>query len=439
MTDELEERLRSRYRRLTAAVDPNPRIDVHALLENKVSRRSTRRLPLAPMAAVFVAVMVLAVGGGSLLFGGGMSGSATVSKPPISPIPEPSSDVVASGATAAGTVVSGGVWVRRAGSLAVSTIDGANWAWMSLPADLATAQAPVALTVIDGHTALAAMGSSGALTSQVTRVFMTSDAGATWTSSTLDAPYGMPTFSFVDRGTGYLLVSPSAVFRTQNGGKDWAQMSPCASGTTTVTATSDATVWCGAPPSGDGSPTLSVSRDGGATWNAASLGVGGDQTTHLQIIDAPASVAGGTVIAVGLDNASGISRMAFVRSSDAGSTWVEIQTPQIPAVKEDFAYALDSTHWFVAALRSPQTHLYSTADGGSHWQELPVTGLGNDWYIEWMNFSDPAHGLALVGLGQRHIGQSLLMATSDGGRSWKAVDFGAGAPPYTAPSDKPNP
>jgi hypothetical protein len=187
------------------------------------------------------------------------------------------------------------------------------------------------------------------------------------------------------------------------------------------------------PPSGDGSPTLSVSRDGGATWNAASLGVGGDQATHPQIIDAPATVAGGTIVAVCLDNSSGISRMTFVHSSDAGSTWVETQAPQIPAVKEDFAYAL------VAALRSPQTHLYSTADGGSRWQELPVAGLGNDWYIEWMDFSDPAHGLALVGLGQQHIGQLLLMATSDGGRSWKAIDFGAGAPPYSAPSDKPNP
>jgi len=145
----------------------------------------------------------------------------------------------------------------------------------------------------------------------------TTDGGRTWNRNVL--PLAQPTR--MDVSVAY--ASPTAVWLTLDGvlwssatgGSSWAKSAPAASITgVTLTAWPDATHgWLGKPTG------LYASTDGGATWNAVSLG--------------SAFQAGDLVNSIAFENTQlglvGLTRGAgavVLRTTDGGATWAQVTT-----------------------------------------------------------------------------------------------------------------
>jgi photosystem II stability/assembly factor-like uncharacterized protein len=123
----------------------------------------------------------------------------------------------------------------------------------------------------------------------------------------------------------------------------------------------------------------------------------------------------------------------LVRTLDGGQTWLPIASPCIS--RDDLEQLtitfLDaSTGWAACHLDGPPGQkvnaLFSTQDGGDHWQKLaeapadvttgatpsaPSGWLPELTYSNSISFSDPSHGWLAASSGQLYI-------TEDGGRSW---------------------
>jgi photosystem II stability/assembly factor-like uncharacterized protein len=338
-----------------------------------------------------------------------------------------------SGIAGAGVMVTGGVWALHGSNLDASLDGGSSWTQISLKWLLRTGDRLLATSVIDSRTVVAVVGAADNGDWQ-TVVRRTSDGGANWTSTDIapGLPDGTPGLCFVDPTDGVLSLpdsdSPAAtpttqkaptVLTTRDGGRDWVRRARLPSAGALVAATDAVTFWSWGEVAGSAAtPTLSVSRDEGATWAVLPLKVssGADLSHGRPLWQAPLFVSATSGFVVLRDNSSGVDRMGILRTTDGGSTWVEILAPQIPATQADAASVLDASHWFVAA-PGHSFRVYATADSGQSWQDRAATGLGSDWSAHWLHFTDQTHGLMWVDLGPDYGNAPALLVTTDGGRS----------------------
>jgi photosystem II stability/assembly factor-like uncharacterized protein len=436
MNDDLEQRLRARYR----ALRPTDEVAIERSVRTALSSAHSSGRSIAParwaqLAAVLAVCAVLSAALFVSLRGPG-SAAATLMGPSEPEGSNPPISVGVSGIDAMGSVGPGGIWVRRGGLLLISQDGLTEWTEVQLRnADRILALAVPAPGVV------VAITSPGSATQPLV-VDRTTDAGKNWSSGNLPvgAGSGGLTLTFADSETGYLALTEdsatsTAILRTTDGGASWAQVTPAPIGRATMAATDPLTVWaCASAIAQAGEPAMAVSRDGGRSWQPVSVPVGqADLGYGSRVALPPESIGDGSVAAVLVDGSGPSSRMHFVTTSDSGVSWREALAPQAPVMEGDLPVVVDAGHWLVAAPGS-WFHLYSTEDSGAHWAELQNTGLGADWWFRSVVFVDRTHGAAWTGLGQSAQAAGALLVTGDGGQSWTPADFGADAPPYQ-PSD----
>jgi photosystem II stability/assembly factor-like uncharacterized protein len=190
-----------------------------------------------------------------------------------------------------------------------------------------------------------------------------------------------------------------------------------------------------------------LSTDGGATWSAQPTGsdadlwsasfadaehgwvVGGQPTSQepgviLRTTDGGASWSDVTPagLTATLTNVSfadathgwvGTAEGTLLETTDGGATW---QTVALPGASKadtvvDF---VDSRHGWAGG---PRGRIWRTSDAGRTWASSPYPGGGSGW-LQQLTFADRFDGW---GLTEDDWGDSLVVATHDGGRSWEPL------------------
>lgn len=114
----------------------------------------------------------------------------------------------------------------------------------------------------------------------VGRVYHSNDAGLTWSAASIGLSVYINKLAFRDAMNGILITSNSTVYRTNNGGSSWTQITPLDPnmGLNSVCAI-PGTNWFASCGAGTGNTIISWSNDDGTTWNSW----GGSQIQYLEI------------------------------------------------------------------------------------------------------------------------------------------------------------
>jgi photosystem II stability/assembly factor-like uncharacterized protein len=130
-----------------------------------------------------------------------------------------------------------------------------------------------------------------------------------------------------------------------------------------------------------------------------------------------------------------------------GQSWRDISPPDGPMDYIFPVFFLDRSHgWVVTAeetddYKDDGVHLLSTRDGGKTWQTMVLRRsaykLMSDFSPSAVFFSDPKHGWMIWHLAVMHSYADALLATMDGGRTWKRLPEPPGGGPmqFISPLD----
>jgi photosystem II stability/assembly factor-like uncharacterized protein len=306
-------------------------------------------------------------------------------------------------------------------------------------------------------------------------VARTADGGRTWARFGADRLWSISAVAPVDARTAWAVGSrhgqegtTSFVVRTDDGGRTWDQALPALRPTGAVDFVSPTLGFGIGLPSDPGA--LLESRDGGVTWSpvgrwsgwqlsalrfvdavhgwvvADSLLPSGPRWRLLrtrdggrswQVLPAPSDVADDAVVYLRFFDperglritrrlGAGRETLALATTSDGGDTWTQGPTAaaDVEFVAADFP--TPRRGWLVTFLGQTGYALRATEDGGATWTEVAVLPLRQ--YQE-RSVSFPSASTGWVADGSR------LLATSDGGRSWRALNLGALRPRALAFAD----
>ncbi|MEI6885136.1 MAG: YCF48-related protein [Bacteroidota bacterium] len=282
------------------------------------------------------------------------------------------------------------------------------------------------------------------------KIRYTNNAGQTWTSRNMPffTPYNL---FFSDRNHGWVVGNSSApipvynegrIARTTDGGETYNNVFPLSNRSfmRAVTASDSMHAWA----AGDGGMVFATS-DGGVNWEMKSLSLG----DPVMINDVFALKEEHRVWAVGQGG-------FMIKSVDDGRSWERVGCGSNLELKT--VHFFDKDHGIIAGEAS---RLYSTTDGGNHWERI-ITGVlgnytdlcfptdrhgfltamqailetkdgGNTWdtcirlnlpnELTSISFSDSLHGWA-VGNITTNIFYAQILKTSDGGKSWTEIEPG---------------
>ncbi len=241
---------------------------------------------------------------------------------------------------------------------------------------------------IAGREELPDGGSSGVL-------LCTQDGGLNWRRVLVNALPGLNAVRFADDRTGYLIGDgseryPSGVFTTTDAGHSWLPLpGPRAAS------------WLAADCSGDG-----VALAG--AWNR--LGTVHNGKAHVVDMD---SLGGRNLCGVRLHGKMGVAvgqGGLVLTTAAAGSSWsfAELGLPKNTPYDWDFhaVAGFDKHFW---AVGRPGSRVLHSADDGAHWE---AQATGQPLPLDGVFFADENRGWAVGELG-------LILATSDGGKTWK--------------------
>jgi photosystem II stability/assembly factor-like uncharacterized protein len=197
-------------------------------------------------------------------------------------------------------------------------------------------------------------------------------------------------------------VGSGSIYHSADGGGTWATQSLIAGAQfESVDFADAANGWVdGSGPGGD--PLLLVTGDGGATWQ--------DRT--------PAGIDGG-LTDVSLADAGhgwvGSESGSVFATEDGGATWVEhgIDATRSPV----FVHRVDADSGWAGGSRG---RIWATHDGGLTWS-LQASGLTAAFSVAQVRFADEQHGWALAYQQGREDVRSAVVATADGGTTWRRV------------------
>lgn len=253
------------------------------------------------------------------------------------------------------------------------------------------------------------------------------DEGASWQPILASQlPGGLQAVDFVDPATGWI-VGGSHVYHTTTGGADASPWTDQRAG-----AADDADLYdvafvdarrgvvVGGDPAareeGRSRPLVLVTSDGGEAWRVADLGfLRRDLNTWLTgVCMTPA----GRGIAV----ANRFTRSAdslILQTSDGGETWDDRTSAALLGPTSAVAAvscANDGDFWLVGA----PALLLASSDGGASWRRIPVAPSRRNLFLNAVAFADARNGWVAgydeaVGAG---FGEILVFATHDGGASW---------------------
>src|SRR4029077_143466 len=128
-------------------------------------------------------------------------------------------------------------------------------------------------------------------------------------------------------------------------------------------------------------------------------------------------------------------------TDDNGRTWRDITPPHMPTHSIGQVFFLNASYgWLLSSdALSEETnakfYLFSTADAGKNWRTLLLTRPMFDMYDDYtfpgqILFSDPTHGWMMWHWGLMNSSLNYLLATTDGGRTWKRLPEPPGPGPF---------
>lgn len=296
------------------------------------------------------------------------------------------------------------------------TEDGAQH-WTLLTETTRERRTPGGLELSSGNSAFFFTSATDGWFSGQSGTAMTTDGGRTWrpiAAPTIAQTPGGTFARFLSRDQGFVVVYGSAVtiLATTDSGAHWQpiySMAPWPAGTIQF---ADRRVGFGAGTALDSGAVLR-SDDGGASW--AQVGrVGGPATTVRSLAFADARRGWASTY----DQMRGqpAANCALYRTDDGGATW-----RQLPPIAElpcdeygpslDFA---DRQTGFLSRQWPGGSRLLTTRDGGDSFRVV----ADYPFRLWSTSFLDANVGWAIVGEGD---GVSMVVATDDGGRSWRAL------------------
>jgi photosystem II stability/assembly factor-like uncharacterized protein len=381
----------------------------------------------------------------------GACGLSRVNAPSASPAaanvtaatPSPTASLVASGDSITNLRMFSSTtgWAQRQsdGSVLHTTRGADNWTVES-PATGNTQV--IATAFVDAQTArvltaAVGVGDDGVETIQS---WATSDGGRQWAKEgTLqtyaDALAETGSLDFTDSEHGWLSVTGLAaagstailIYRTVDGGAHWnavdisnlvppppAGKVPSGCDKNPAVFRNASTGWVTAECNG-GSPFFYVTRDGGLTWRAQSLGIAASEygyTTNL-----PQFVTGSDGFTFGFVGLTSPPADLFV-TTDGGTTWTERLTPGYFPQASDFIDAEDG--WLLLnpdATTSSIPDLWVTHNAGRTWTDLH-TGVNLTGANE-LDFVTPMLGWAFA---SPATSPPTVLQTTDGGRTWTPMN-----------------
>ncbi len=259
-------------------------------------------------------------------------------------------------------------------------------------------------------------------------VWRTSDSGRTWAKTELppakvnnqgDTP-GPLAFDFLDADHGFALISGSYahtlgdgdLYSTADGGRTWSADRPTGSGSSGVegSAIAFSTTIDGVVVGSPVGTGVSVTLDGGKTWRSAALAAPAGMSGALRFFGQPVFFdARSGLVPVQFEGDSGNVTRVY-RTTDGGVTWSFLA--RVPLDGAPSVSILDPQHWIAANGAA----VVSTSSGGVPWttvasqpaltsmQTAQFVAAGTGWAV-WTDF----------------LGTSHLLATSDGGATWRAL------------------
>jgi Galactose oxidase, central domain/Kelch motif len=320
-------------------------------------------------------------------------------------------------------------WVTTSAAMYHTADMGATWVDVRPPGWSTTA----ATSVIDGQTMYAA--SDGVPMT----IAATHDGGVSWTEATIDDPSigSGPFLSFQTPSKGFATFFAAGsdraliVYRTTDGGATWA--GPESGAVPVIEASmgkldgrSGGTLFL---TSGkfDNKPfdnDFVLSLDGGATWLKRTLPTG-DQAPASRLKGISRvwlGEDGSIVMAISVDGAG----FSIWSSDDDARSWrlVSALPREIADFDVDF---ISRTEW--VAYAGDGSPVWSTVNGGAEWRkvatdpsasvrfaDLSFASVDRGWAVEHCRDQDTSGGFCTG-----HVGESVLLRTVDGGRTWTPV------------------
>jgi len=256
---------------------------------------------------------------------------------------------------------------------------------------------------LNDRTGWAAGGSTQPYThATVGVVLQTRDGGEHWTIQRDRILPAIRQIGFFDSQNGWAVgqssaLFPTGVYTTNDGGRSWSAMPGGAARAWLAADFLDPNT--GALTGRDGQ--LATASRSGVVPHSADFGL--RALNRMKLIK-PAS---GWLVGDG-----GL----ILQTSDAGKTWQTTESALPPGSNTQFDYgalAVRGSHIWAAG--TPGSRVLHSADGGRTWQSAPT---GQTLPIRSLAFADEQHGWAVGDLGT-------ILATSDGGRSWRVQRAGA--------------
>jgi photosystem II stability/assembly factor-like uncharacterized protein len=275
---------------------------------------------------------------------------------------------------------------------------------------------------LNGNTALAFPGYfEGSVDEEIERHWyplLTRDGGSTWTQMHRDTmKFEAKTITFSDVLHGWAATSDSELWKTENGGSDWApfariEYEGAPLKLRAIKSIDESEGW------GLGSDALWHTQDGGRTWTKFQFH---ESAVNEMCFQGPYT---GWILC---GNWSGTAPNVVYRTVDGGTNW---DKSEIPGTDEDEGHDL----FFINGRKgwlSNDRGIYRTEDGGVTWKKqalpqeaerLDILTIEKGMVIYSIYFVSELEGWAA---GDKLIKpdkvEGTLLHTTDGGNSWKEI------------------
>lgn len=235
-------------------------------------------------------------------------------------------------------------------------------------------------------------------------VIFTNDGGETWTELTQAVMPALRSIKMIDGRRGFAWgqpsgLYPSAVFATDDSGRTWIPLASAAVQSWQAADFVDAQHGAVAGPR---ATVATVRRRALGPARFPAIGA-----RHVKGLKLQTAGPGWLVGSGGL----------VLTTNDQGQTWQLPPSALPPAAYEEFDFktvAVRGPHCWIAG--TPGTRILYTPDAGRSWHWIDT---GQSLPIHALQFIDPQHGFACGALGT-------ILATSDGGRTWRRQRAGGG-------------
>lgn len=252
--------------------------------------------------------------------------------------------------------------------------------------------------------------------------YRTTDGGAHWFVLNLPKSFSYVTFASPTNGWAEAYAGGSErLFRTTDAGTSWTPENAVPQGAAVLQPLSEAQAspfrangegWLGSDQ--QHAPTLFVTHDAGASWQALLLPLAGIAASRSFATTVRLLPDGSVVAFVRDENARFLSADI---TPDGGTTWASFAFPATLGAADNVTF-LDSDHWWLFHSGS----IYRTDDAGSSWQYIKASGLPDGWNFAGARAIDGRHAWwTLISSASSVL--TALALTFDGGSHWSVVSI----------------